>query len=97
MEVQLENGQKEAVLANVLRPLSTPEITYNFQVENEHDYFVGPNQILVHNACLAGVAADAKRVAQQRAARAERREAQSREEKWPKSERHRFSRSCSSK
>ena len=53
MEVQLENGQEEAVLSNVLRPLSKPETTYNFQVENEHDYFVGTGQILVHNACKA--------------------------------------------
>ena len=29
--------------------LSTPEITYNFEVEDFHTYFVGDNPILVHN------------------------------------------------
>ena len=31
--------------------LSTPEVTYNFEVKVFHTYFVGYNPILVHNAC----------------------------------------------
>ena len=35
----------------VVEKLSTPEVTYNFEVEDFHTYFVGNNAILVHNAC----------------------------------------------
>lgn len=36
--------------------LSTPEITYNFEVEDCHTYFVGDNPVCVHNAnCGVGV------------------------------------------
>lgn len=30
--------------------LSTPEVTYNFEVEDFHTYFVGDNPVCVHNA-----------------------------------------------
>ena len=31
--------------------LEKPEITYNFEVEDFHTYFVGDNGVLVHNSC----------------------------------------------
>ena len=34
--------------------LATPEVTYNFEVEDFHTYFVGNNPILVHNANCGG-------------------------------------------
>lgn len=30
--------------------LATPEVTYNFEVEDFHTYFVGNNPVCVHNA-----------------------------------------------
>lgn len=34
--------------------LSTPEVTYNFEVEDFHTYFVGNNPVCVHNANCGG-------------------------------------------
>jgi hypothetical protein len=31
--------------------LESPEITYNFEVEGFHTYYVGEKQVLVHNTC----------------------------------------------
>ena len=49
MLVQLENGQTEEVKVVNLRDLDEPEATYNFEVEQDHDYFVGTAMVLVHN------------------------------------------------
>jgi hypothetical protein len=31
--------------------LESPELTYNFEVEGFHTYYVGEEQVLVHNMC----------------------------------------------
>jgi RHS repeat-associated protein len=49
MQVCLLNGRLESVSEIVVRQLTEPETTYNFEVEDVHDYFVGYTQVLVHN------------------------------------------------
>ena len=34
--------------------LESPVVTYNFEVEDFHTYYVGENEILVHNKCFRG-------------------------------------------
>ena len=46
-------GNCAKIQSIVVEKLSTPEVTYNFEVEDFHTYFVGNNPILVHNACVA--------------------------------------------
>ena len=49
MEVRLDNGKQAKVESVVVRDLAKPEATYNIEVENDHDYFVGSLGVLVHN------------------------------------------------
>jgi hypothetical protein len=49
MSVLLEDGKTETIEAVTVRDLAKPDKTYNFVVKDEHDYFVGTHQLLVHN------------------------------------------------
>ena len=49
MLVRLSNGQTRAVSRVTVRELEKPESTYNIEVEGDHNYFVGPDGVLVHN------------------------------------------------
>ena len=42
-----------SVLSVEIKFLEKPVPVYNFEVENAHSYFVGCNEILVHNSCAA--------------------------------------------
>lgn len=46
-------GKECALIKSWVEHLDTPEITYNFEVEGCHNYFVGNSGILVHNMCPA--------------------------------------------
>lgn len=51
MQVLRQDGSEEKVLEVVTQRLSEPETTYNFNVQGQHNYFVGEIQALVHNSC----------------------------------------------
>ena len=46
-------GNCAKIQSIVVEKLSTPEVTYNFEVEDFHTYYVG-NGICVHNECVSG-------------------------------------------
>ncbi len=48
----LSDGSYGIIKSIKIEKLSEPETTYNFEVEDFHTYFVGTNEVLVHNACL---------------------------------------------
>ena len=48
----LSDGSYGIIKSIKVEKLSEPETTYNFEVEDFHTYFVGTNEVLVHNACL---------------------------------------------
>lgn len=51
----LTSDGKECSLAGKwIEKLDHPEMTYNFEVEGLHNYFVGEDGILVHNRCKLG-------------------------------------------
>ena len=50
-ELLLYNNIKCKVIKKQLQHLENEETTYNFEVEDNHNYFVGKNSILVHNHC----------------------------------------------
>ena len=45
------NNIKCNVIKKQLQHLENEETTYNFEVEDNHNYFVGENPVLVHNLC----------------------------------------------
>ena len=45
----LEDGSYSIVLKNIIEELETEEETYNFEVEDYHNYYVGNQGVLVHN------------------------------------------------
>ena len=47
----LSDGSYGIIKSIKVEKLSEPETTYNFEVEDFHTYFVGTNEVLVHNAC----------------------------------------------
>lgn len=47
----LSDGSYGIIKSIKVEKLSKPETTYNFEVEDFHTYFVGTNEVLVHNAC----------------------------------------------
>ncbi len=49
MVVRLRNGSFGSVSKVWVRALATPETTYNLIVEDEHNYFVGDQHVLVYN------------------------------------------------
>jgi hypothetical protein len=49
MAVRFQNDRIENILAVALHDLRHPETTYNLVVDEQHDYFVGESQVLVHN------------------------------------------------
>ena len=49
----LSDGSYGIIKSIKVEKLSEPETTYNFEVEDFHTYFVGTNEVLVHNACGA--------------------------------------------
>lgn len=46
------NNIKCKVIKKQLQHLENEETTYNFEVEDNHNYFVGENSVLGHNKCL---------------------------------------------
>ena len=44
-------GNCAKIQSIVVEKLSTPEVTYNFEVEDFHTYYVADAKILVHNSC----------------------------------------------
>jgi hypothetical protein len=49
MTVRLQGERIAEVSGAVIRELQSPETTYNLIVEDEHNYFVGDAEVLVHN------------------------------------------------
>jgi RHS repeat-associated protein len=49
MTVRLKSGEIRQIQEVVLRELESPEDTFNLEVSDEHNYFVGSSQALVHN------------------------------------------------
>ena len=45
------NNIKCKVIKKQLQHLENEETTYNFEVEDNHNYYVGENSVLVHNHC----------------------------------------------
>ena len=50
-EVLLYNNNSGIVRKIELEKLEHPEVTYNFEVEDYHNYFVSEESVLVHNDC----------------------------------------------
>ena len=48
--VLLQNGTTKAVEEKVVEELESPIKVYNFTVDDFHTYFVGENNVLVHNS-----------------------------------------------
>ena len=46
------NGNVERITGIGIENLTEPISTYNFEVEDYHNYFVGDSSVLVHNRCL---------------------------------------------
>ena len=49
--VLLANGSCAEIDGIQVEELSTPETTYNFEVEDFHTYYVSDDKVLVHNDC----------------------------------------------
>lgn len=49
MSVRLLDGTTRVVSGVNVREVQEPETTYNFEVETDHNYFVGTTHVLVHN------------------------------------------------
>ncbi len=49
MSVRVLSGNTRTISGVHLRELQNSETTYNFEVETDHDYYVGQNSVLVHN------------------------------------------------
>jgi RHS repeat-associated protein len=49
MSIRLKDGRVVPVESVAIRELEEPEATFNFIVEDEHNYYVGEDGILVHN------------------------------------------------
>jgi RHS repeat-associated protein len=49
MSIRLQNGEISKIATIQLNEIDAPETTYNLIVDRFHDYFVGQNQVLVHN------------------------------------------------
>ena len=49
MKVRLRSGEQKAVCGVTIENLEKPQMTYNLEVSNQHDYFVGMEAVLVHN------------------------------------------------
>lgn len=45
------NGELEIISSKVVNEYLNPVMVYNFTVENNHTYYVGEDEILVHNEC----------------------------------------------
>ena len=50
--VKLANGSTSTIEAVEIVVLDEPVVTYNFEVEDWHSYFVGKDSVLVHNRSL---------------------------------------------
>ena len=50
-EVLMYNNSCVVLVSKEVEELEKEEETYNFEVEDNHNYFVGESLILVHNAC----------------------------------------------
>ncbi len=50
--VLLADGSCAVIDGILVEELSTPETTYNFEVEDYHTYYVSKDKVLVHNICV---------------------------------------------
>ena len=50
--VLLADGSYTVIDGILVEELSTPETTYNFEVEDYHTYYVSKDKVLVHNICV---------------------------------------------
>ena len=50
--VLLADGSCAEIDGILVEELSTPEATYNFEVEDYHTYYVSEDKVLVHNICV---------------------------------------------
>ena len=50
-KVLLYNDLEGIVLRKEIEKLDSYETTYNFEVEDNHNYYVGQETVLVHNKC----------------------------------------------
>ena len=51
--LQLLNGEYVVIEQVQHELLESPVVTYNFEVEDFHTYYVGDTEVLVHNECVA--------------------------------------------
>lgn len=54
MEVRLVDGRSVKIEHVAIRSLDQPELTFNLEVEGDHNYFVARGKILVHNGAPRG-------------------------------------------
>lgn len=66
-KVLLSDGKTAILTKTELEHLSEPIMTYNFEVEDFHTYYVGEQGILVHNSCRGEVVRKAWKMEQQNA------------------------------
>ena len=59
--LRLSDGALVAISAIAIEKLERPEATYNFEVADFHTYYVGKNEVLVHNMCERAAMRAAKR------------------------------------
>ncbi len=52
MNILLSNGNYDKITSLEVEHLDTPETTYNFEVRDLHNYYVGESNVLVHNKCI---------------------------------------------
>ena len=57
--VLMYNDNVASVIGKEIEELDEEQITYNFEVEDYHTYYIGDNYILVHNDCRSKAVKDA--------------------------------------
>ncbi len=58
MNVLLSSGDYDKITSLEVEHLDTPETTYNFEVRDLHNYYVGESNVLVHNTCVVDTPVD---------------------------------------
>lgn len=53
VKVKTYDGESITIDSKTIKQLETPVFVYNFEVEDNHNYFVGNSSVLVHNTCGA--------------------------------------------
>ena len=60
-KVLLSDGKYGIIVSVKIEELESPETTYNFEVADFHTYYIGKNEVLVHNMCERAAMRAAKR------------------------------------